>query len=314
MKFTRFVTIAILFFMGFLNVFSQRKPPVSGGRTYKHTKRPPIKSTELKSVRTSFFIIPIAYNNAFQGHYSLEAKLTDDGKCMLSCNNEKALVSADILTSIQDIIKTNNLEKNNGLYNVTAGLPPECQPMNFTAVYKSDEQLSFTENNNPNCKWTFELFKLFRKKLIASGNTKYVIPLEQRCIDRLTLEYSEGDGIVHMYGNIIMGDDTVNLYREVFEAGTNKVISDDKVPVPENHYKGINELTEELELPLIANYKYSMDPPDATKHRFCYIYANDAESHNLFSSLYLDDEMTDEVIHILHRLAEYMDKPFDKKK
>lgn len=313
MRYSRYIITAILFFMGFLSVFSQRNVK-SGGKTVRQQKCSPIKSTELKSLRTKFYIAPRAYYGTFEGTYSIELQPSDNGKYTLSCNNETAVVSGDILTKVQEIIKKYDLEKKNGLYSVTAGLPPECQPMHFTAEYVSGEKLNFTYDNNPYSEWTCLLFRLFRNELIAQGNTKYIAPKEEFEVHRLSLEYSAGDGILYTYDNIFTEDDVENLYFDVFDRKNNKDIKEVSVPVPANYYKGINELVEKLELYWLEKFGTATDTPDPKSHRYLCIQANNANGQNLFKLIYVDDDMTDDVKAIQKTLLEYMNKPFDKKK
>lgn len=313
MRHTKYIITAILFFMGFLNVFSQRDI-ACGGKTVKQTKCSPIKSNELKSLKTKFYIAPRAYYGTFEGSYSIEMSPSDNGKYTLSCNEERAVVSGDILKKVQEIIKKYDLEKNNGLYSVTAGLPPECQPMYFTAEYVSGEKLSFTHDNNPFSEWTCLLFRLFRNELIAQGNTKYVAPKGEFEVHRLALEYSDGDGILYTYDNIFTADDVENLYFDTFNRNTNKDIKEVSVPVPANYYKGINELVEKLELHWLEKYNIKTDAPDPKSHRYLCIHANNADGQNLFKLVYVDDEMTDDVKAIKKTMLEYMNQPFDKKK
>lgn len=308
------LAFAMLFsFLGIAESCSQNTP-VSGGRTERHEKRAPIKSNDLKELNTSFYIRPRAYMSKFADFYDIKFKPIENNKFKLSCNDNSVVVGADVAKGIQAIIKEYNLESKNGLYSVTAGLPPEYQGMNFKAVYASDEKLSFTENNNPDSAWRIMLFRYVRETLIAHGDTTYVIKDDGQKIERMNLEYSAGDGILYTYDNITAEDGNEHIYREVWDKNADKLVSEVSIPIPAGYYDGMNKLVEELGLAWVANDMRYNQKTDVTKESYCYFYAGNSDFNNLFSSTYRGEEMTDNIKSLISQLRKYMDKPFDEKK
>lgn len=66
-----------------------------------------------------------------------------------------------LLKKLQAIIDKYDLAKKNGIYQVTAGLPVEYQPCDFTAGYASGEILHFTMDNDPDAQWAKDIYQLF---------------------------------------------------------------------------------------------------------------------------------------------------------
>lgn len=316
MKITKTALTTILLSMGFLNLFSQCKNsdvPVCGGRTETRKVCAPIKSTELRSLSTRFYISPNAYNGMFDGEYNIKLQQAENGCYQLTCNKETAEINADEARGFLDIIKRYKLESNNGLTSVTAGLPSEFQPMYFTAKYASGETLSFTVNNNPQSEWQTSMFRYVRSLLLAHGNTAYAITGDTLKFTRLILEYSNGDGVVHKYGNIEYEDGT-KLFRTVYDRKSNKDVADDLAAIPANHYEGLNALVDSVGLQWMLNNFSPNKKPDPCTQRYIYIYANDEDFNPLFSATYIDKRITDDIQSAVDIIREYMDKPFDGKK
>lgn len=313
----RRINLALTMLLGFIGLTkscSQNTPPVSGGHKEYRDECAPIKSNELKGLRTSLFIDPRLYNGKFTGNYTITLKKVEDGKFALSCNDQSVEVGNDVANDIQGIIKKYRLEGLNGLYSVTAGLPPEFQPMNFSAEYASGEKLTFTKNNDPQSNWGMTLFRYVRDVLIAHGDTTYAVKDDEQKIDRLKLEYSAGDGILYLYDNIYDENDKECIYREVWDKNTDKLISEVSVPVPADYYDGLSKLVEKLGVAWIANYMSYNFKPNPKEESYCHIYAGQADSYPLFMSSYRGKEMDGEISSIISQLREYMDKPFEKSK
>lgn len=305
-------TIIILSSMFFLNLFSKCKNSsditMSGGHTESREICVPIKSTNLKSLDTYFYISPLAYNGMFEGSYTIKLQPAENGKYTLSCDNETITIEADEVKGIQEIIKRYDLESLNGLTSITAGLPPECQPMSFKAVYASNEKISFRVNNNSSAEWQISMFRYVRSLLLAHGNTKYAVDKETTKITRLILEYSNGDGVVHKYGNIEI-DGKTKLYRKTYDRVAKKTLVDDIVDIPANHYEGLSTIVDSLGLQWLMNNFVPNNEPDPTKSRYIHIYV-DKDFDPLFSSTYIDNRITEEVQAMANCIQEYVDKPF----
>lgn len=308
------ILFTILFLtMGFFNLFAQsKKHDARGGQHIRrYEKREPVKSTELKSLSTSFYIAPLAYGSAFKGHYAIELLPADNERFTLSCNNETIMVGNEVADDIQNIIAKYKLMENNGVTDITAGLPPEYQPMHFKATYASGEDIAYCINNNPMNMWQIELFRYVREQMLSHGNRAFATPAEFPQIERITLKYSDGDGIVHWYDNI-RHDDGQMLMRIVYEQKTNNEISDGTVAIPDEYYTGINTLVDSQNLHWEANHKQE-SKIDAASHRYVYLYANGKDSKYIFSAMFVDEELTERIKTALCSLREYMDKPFDNK-
>lgn len=308
----RYSWIMLLSLISILKSCAPKDPPMCGGRTERREVCAPIKSEELKHLRFGFYISPRAYNGKFEGQYYVEVHPSENGKYTLTCNKHTVEVGYDVVKGFQKMIKDYKLEDFNGLYSVTAGLPSEFQPVDFVADYASGENLRFTCNNNPHSECNIMFFRYIRDVLIANGDTTYVVPKDEHRIERLKMEYSEGDGILYSYGSIIMGDDSVKLYRKIYDKPNNKLMSEERIPFPEGYKTRLNDLVEDLGVEWIANQMDYREKPDYTKDPYCYISANDENDNTLFLSTYRGNEIEGPTATIIKKLKAYMDKPFGK--
>lgn len=299
--------------MSIFKCSSQKEIASCGEHKRQRTQCAPIKSTELKSLSVYFYIQPGVYDNIFDRGYDVKLEPAGDDKFSLSCNNHAATVGTDVAKELQNLIKKHNLESLNGLYDVTAGLPAEFQPSYFRAKYASGEELRYTINNFPRDPFGIELFRYVRDVLIANGDSAFIVPDEFRQIDRMKLDYSEGDGILYIYDEMKMLDGTFKLSREVYDSTSNEGFSDKAVPIPAGYKEGLTDLVEKLGIVWTANRQYEDNKNVDGNYPYCHIYATNAKGGITFFGTYSRDEMNDEIRSIIRQIREYMDRPFKKK-
>lgn len=66
-----------------------------------------------------------------------------------------------LLNALQEVIAQNNLAAMNGIYEVTAGLPPEYKARNLEVEYASGETLHYTADNDPYETWAVQVCDVF---------------------------------------------------------------------------------------------------------------------------------------------------------
>jgi len=110
--------------------------------------------------------------NAEGGHtFTFSVTAGDDGA--LTAKEAHAELSAPageaFLLTLQEIIEAHDLVQRNGVYKVTAGLPPEYQPCELTVHYASGEVLTFTVKNDPAAEWSKAVYAAFAELFAQQG-------------------------------------------------------------------------------------------------------------------------------------------------
>ncbi|MBQ4288849.1 MAG: hypothetical protein II749_02685 [Clostridia bacterium] len=141
---------------------TQTTAPQTGGVTDRTDKNAPkeIASKDIEEFFLYFYLENHDDSDYEDGFYSFSIKKNDKDEFVLTSNELRlnTPVGQDVLIKLQDIIDESSLVKKNGIYRVTAGLPPEYQPCTLTVTYSSGEKLTFTEDNDPWAGWTQEMF------------------------------------------------------------------------------------------------------------------------------------------------------------
>lgn len=294
---------------------SQTESPVCGGKTEHVEEKAPIKSTELKSLSVNMFISPRSYSLIkFNDFYTIKLTPEAGGKFKLSCNDNSVMIGNDEVKGLQDIIKTYELEAKNGLYSVTAGLPPEHQPLNFKAVYASGEELKFTVNNSPYAEWEIMLFRYVRDVFVAHGDKNYIVDDDKEKLGSFSFEFSDGDGLWYSYCVALDENDDKNLMKMVYDKKTDECVEEVLIPVPKDYIENMNALIDKIGLAWIANEMRFKNKPDVTKQCYYEFKAMNADDQHLFFTAYRKENMTDNVKSVLSQIREYIEKPFKQKK
>lgn len=143
--------------------------PVDGGNTTRIDPDAPktITSDELTSLRMSFFCLD-SEDDAKSGVYSFELLQNNEAQWVLTVSGTQdgtAVVSEEVAAGAQALIRQYELAAQNGVYDVTAGLPPEYMPCEVSAVYASGEELYFTYDGDPETEWYTAFRDLFLQAL-----------------------------------------------------------------------------------------------------------------------------------------------------
>ena len=111
--------------------------------------------------------------NAEGGHtFTFSVTADEDGTLIAKEALTGLSVPAEeaFLLALQKIIEAHDLVQKNGIYKVTAGLPPEYQPCELTVRYASGEVLTFTEKNDPAAEWSKAVHAAFAERFAAQGS------------------------------------------------------------------------------------------------------------------------------------------------
>ncbi|MBR4750007.1 MAG: hypothetical protein IK083_10620 [Abditibacteriota bacterium] len=152
----------------------QQDPPVCGGVTDKTDPKAPktIKSKDIASLKVNIiFTGERVQKDGYMEEFSFAVAKDKDGALTASEKTTGVSLPADkaLLDKLQEVIDSAKLAERNGVYRVTAGLPPIFSPQSFTAVYASGEKLTFTENNDPDAEWCEQLYGVFADWFASKG-------------------------------------------------------------------------------------------------------------------------------------------------
>lgn len=75
----------------------------------------------------------------------------------------------ELLTNLQTIIQEHQLVQNNGIYLLRTGVDPKYQKCELHVMYRSNETLDYTTNNDPNALWTKQIYTLFNEWFLSKG-------------------------------------------------------------------------------------------------------------------------------------------------
>ena len=179
------VLVSLLTFLGLGGCASAIDRPECGGTTDKtdHNAPKKIESKDLTDYYAHFYLSGEWSPGRNDRFYTVEVRKDEQGVLTATVWTDSvkdACVSlpADekLLTKLQSIIDERKLAAKNGVYRVTAGLPPEFQACHFNANYASGEKIEFTENNNPDAEWTRETYLTFAEWFAEKGNESLLPP------------------------------------------------------------------------------------------------------------------------------------------
>ncbi|MBO6209957.1 MAG: hypothetical protein J6N99_04635, partial [Schwartzia sp.] len=139
---------SLLTFLGLGGCASAIDRPECGGTTDKtdHNAPKTIVSKDLTSFYAHFYLRGEWSPGKGDRFYTVEVRNNEQGILTAavwtdSLKDARVSLPADetLLTKLQSIIDERHLAGNNGVYRVTAGLPPEFQKCHFNANYASGE-------------------------------------------------------------------------------------------------------------------------------------------------------------------------------
>ena len=189
-----------------------------GGVTDRTDKNAPDKilSKDLTGFYANFFLSTRCTRDQ-RHNFCFSVKQTDGALTawdeISGCRSE---ADDKLLSELQKIIELNDLAKRNGIYKVTAGLPPEFQPCYLIVDYASGERLSFTENNEPEAAWAKQMYLLAADWFAQKGSPAMLPPNEKEQVEKLSVELNE-KGLKTRYSAILVDDENaINGERELF--------------------------------------------------------------------------------------------------
>ena len=129
-----------------------------------------IESTEITEFSVAFFLAE-RWTGEDDHRFDFEVKPDENG--VLTAYEHYSGVQypadEDLLIALQEVIVQNNLAAMNGIYEVTAGLPPEYQPRILKVKYASGETLSYTVDNDPYEAWAMQICDVFAEWFHEKG-------------------------------------------------------------------------------------------------------------------------------------------------
>ena len=163
--------------------------PIDGGTTNKTDANAPkhIESKDITNLDASFYL-----NTRWSGDQDGRFRFVisgPDGSLTAREETRGVSVPADkeLLDELQAVIDRYDLAKQNGVYEVTAGLPPEYQEGWLTADYASGEKLTFTTNNDPYAMWAEDFYDVLSSRFLANGVDALEPDTEDSLIERLEI-------------------------------------------------------------------------------------------------------------------------------
>lgn len=225
-------------------------PPVCGGITDQTDPSAPkvIESKELTLFSTAFYLTD-RYDSSRDGFYSYKLSSNEQGQLVLKTSSPSEIeipVDSSVFVGVQEIIDRFELVKSNGVYRVTAGLPPEYSPWSVHAVYASGETLDFYENGDPYGEWSAAFKDFFDQILVENGHSEVLPPKEAMTIQHFSTTFNVDD-LSHHYGQLTMGEgknERVCLWHTVYDMTKGKTISQEYALETEEFYEGLQSVIE----------------------------------------------------------------------
>ena len=220
-----------------------------------------IKSEEITEFYAKFYSNLRFYNDDEGGSFYEFIIQDESGELMVTEINTGISSPADdeLLTKLQDCITANELAKKNGIYDVTAGLPPEYQPCVVDITYASGENLYFSYDNDPYDEWLEDMVDVFDEWFSAKGETALHLA-EPGKVTELFIDYHK-EGIWYMYGGANVEEEkaidgeTYLLEKSVSDVGEQKSLEGGYILFPEDYYDKVGEILDKYGI--YRKYRYS---------------------------------------------------------
>ena len=247
--------------------------PVCGGTTVKTDENAPkeIVSKDITGMDVGIRVIT-RWTNDRDGEEEYHFVVENDENGVLTVNEtEHGLSHAadeEILKDIQGIIDKNKLALDNGVYEVTAGLPPEFQPRTFEVNYASGEKLSFTVNNDPEALWAEEMFDAFAAWFEKNGDDSLYPPKEESMVNHLLFWYTEDNVFKDFNAVTVQEDEAIDGERNLLEYrlsdSNGKLLEEKFVKYPIDYYEKVTEILSKYDP--VTKYDFSIY--DRKNHNF----------------------------------------------
>ncbi len=232
--------------------------PMDGENTTHQDPNAPkeIASDEITQMHTYFYLATRWYGEE-DGFFDFEIDTTAAKE---TNTNISVPSNTELLQKLQAVIRNNDLISKNGLYDVTAGLPPEYQPCGMTVTYKSGEKLTFTEDNNPFALWSEEMYDILAEHFAKNGETGLYPNEETTLLTKMNIHFIDGD-LEYSYGGINVSDadaikgETHLLERNIYDLAKNKEIREEYILFPQGYYEKLTEIIRKQNL--VRTYDFS---------------------------------------------------------
>ncbi|MBP5383763.1 MAG: hypothetical protein J6Y57_02185 [Lachnospiraceae bacterium] len=182
---------------------------VTGGITDRtnHDAPKEIHSDEITGFFADFFL-SWRWMGEDDHKFTFSIEKDADGKLIASEKNTGINYPADeeLLKALQNVIRTYELPKKNGISKTTAGLPPEFQPSTFKVDYASGERLYFREDNDPDAEWAEDIYTLFADWFADKGIDTLRPAAPTAAVTRFNLHYME-EGVEYDFSSGMEGDE-----------------------------------------------------------------------------------------------------------
>ena len=242
----------------------KKERPISGGTTDKSDPNAPkeIKSKDIAEFKVNFSLDTRKNINGDSFYYFVIKN--DDNGVLTAFENRLGIsheADEELLNGLQEIIDKYRLVLYNGVYRVTAGLPPEYQSRTLNVIYKSGEALNYTENNNPSEKWTAAVYDLFAKWFADRGIDSLYPERENSQVIRMDIEKVE-NSIVTKYETMIVGEDKAIdgekrlLTKVVYDNAKQELIMRKFIKIPEDYYKNLTEILRKYDFDMKYEFSY----------------------------------------------------------
>ena len=261
--------------MGLKDLFSKKLPkdrPLCGGVSDATDPSAPktITSQQITQLYVHFCISERVTDKPYS-RFTFEIKPDENGILTLSEKLSGISCKADntLLERVQTIVRDCDLAGNNGVYRVTAGLPPEYQPCDVSISYDSGESIEYTVNNDPDALWAEKLYLLLAEWFSKNGNDSLLPPGENSQVTYLRARILKngirtGYFAVSIHNNDPQGISAVKLERTVSDETNNTILSKDYADFPDDYYLTITRIVDKYDLPV----KYRISRFDHKKRSF----------------------------------------------
>ena len=250
---------------GFLLGGCRKKPadPIAGGTT---TYVDPDAPKDLPAGELTEFSATLFLNNRWHGDEEHEFAFTvspdESGSPVAAEANTGISAPADraLLDALAGIVARYDLASKNGLYDVTAGLPPEAWAYPFRASYSSGEEITFTVNNNPHSEWGEEVYDVFASWFDERGIDALRPETDATLITRFSLVITDGPKRVR-YGGINVGEgdaidgETYLLEKDAEGGGLFGMGSTKYILFPDDYYEKLTAIIASTDLD--RRYRFS---------------------------------------------------------
>ena len=236
---------------------------LAGGTTDRSDPSAPktIKSRDITGFEAVFYM---STRWTAKGGHQFRFQVRKDAAGVLTASEEISAVSrpadAKLLAALQAVIEQWKLAQENGVYRVTAGLPPQAQPCSLQVDYASGEVLRFTSNNNPFAQWSENFYDIFAAWFAEKGEEALYPPKETSQLTRLDITFRDSGRIADYGGTKVPGEmaidgETYLLSRRIFDSRTEKSVEKAFMLFPQDYYARVTAIIAATDL--VRNYDFS---------------------------------------------------------